>query len=144
MAEAYPATVKFDGNEQELTFEDGLVLSVQSGTFDQTFQCTIDKLDGETVGDKESMTSTYTFSNFVDPITGEPLVSAPVPTKKLLATVPKLVQQTVATALAMHTNPGEIPEHDDWTPDPDPGIEDIGGGKLRAHLKELKTFQVTK
>lgn len=142
MAESYPAVIQFDGNARQWTFEDGMELTVQEGTFDTPFECTISKVDGATVNGKSPMTSAYTFAEFTDPSTGASLDTRPMPSKAIVARVPKLVQTTVATAFEIHTNPREIPLNDDWTPDPGTGIEVGNDGKLKTPLKELKTFQV--
>ena len=144
MAESYPKTVQFDKTGQIIAFEVGLQVTVRAGTFNQAFECTIDKLDGQDVAGDAAVTDVYVIKDFVDPQTGgapDPL--PPLADKTIFLHIPTLVQTTVQTALTLHNNPGEEHPHpDQWIPDPDVDIDSAGPGKLHVGLPSLKTFQI--
>ncbi len=141
MALSYPHRATFDENEKVLEFEDGLKLTFEAGSFDTTFEATIDKMEGQDNDELEAASDAYVFRDF-DGIDSDKLPVKPL--RPPLAVVPLRVQGTVATALTLGTNPGEEhPNPVNWTPRPDipPGLDD-GGLKATVELETLETFEI--
>ncbi len=138
MALSYPHRVTLDENEKVLSFEDGMKMTFKAGSFEESFQVTIDKIDGQEVNGNRPVSSAYIFKD----IKGIEPDKLPVkPLHPAVAVVPILVTDTVSTALTLGTNPGEHPAPDNWTPRPD----DIGpprDGKTTITLGTLETFEL--
>ncbi|MBA2662984.1 MAG: hypothetical protein H0U74_11865 [Bradymonadaceae bacterium] len=144
MSLTYPHIAIFGASAQVLEFEDGLQLIVRSGTFVENFEVKIDKVTGEMIVGQPALTAAYVFVNFKDLDTGdESKAYHPVPNKKILLTVPSLVETTAAPARMLHSKGKGYPQPDLWAPRPDVGVDPISSTGYFIEFNSLSTFHVT-